>query len=196
MITLQIRPSDCDRFGHVNNACYMSYIQHAFAEAMIRSGYSDDWKPDSEFFWRLKRLSIEYRQAAMFGDTLKAHIWLTKDKQNQTAFGCEIIEDDSDSEKAEQSIIRNHTTWQRIYRETCEAVPLADGMFNRFPQNGGNEPRPFKLPTDNPALKRYTLAHKVMRSEVEAGGFARPQAMYNWLEEGAFDAIGRSRLDT
>ncbi len=186
--TLHIRPSDCDRFGHVNNACYISYIQHAFAETLIDTKYADDWKPDSEFFWRLTRLSIEYRQAAIFGDLLEAHTWLIDPVENQPAFGCEILKKEDGSEQTEQSVIRHQALWQRICRETCETSLINQAFLRQFPQNGGNLPRAFKLPPDNPDLKRYILEHKVMRSEVEAGGFARPQAIYNWLEEGVFDA--------
>lgn len=188
-ISLQIRPSDCDAFGHVNNAIYMSYISHAFVETLRHLESAQHWHPDSEFLWELKKSSIEYRQTAVFNDELQAKMWLEQGDQIRPIFGCEISKKGPVPEDSVQSIVRAQVIWQKLRRSTKEVVALSDSLLARFPRrNGGSSPRSFRLPPDNPDIRRYFWDHRVMRSEVGPSGHVHPQVIYNWLEEGVFDA--------
>ncbi len=87
---LQIRPGDCDAFGHVNNAVYFSWMEQVLAARLADLAYLEDWQREGAFSWRLRRAAAEYRQPARFGDRLQARLWLSESDPIKPAFGFEI----------------------------------------------------------------------------------------------------------
>ncbi len=191
-ITLQIRPDDCDASGRINNGVYINYVQYAFAQTLIQLGFAQDWMDENDILWQLKTATIEYRQAAVFGDVLHASLWLDHADPNYPKFGCEIIKSDFSGQHAVQAVARTQTEWQRISRKTGKIAPLHENALAYFPQTKGALPRPFELPANGGSAKEYTWEHKVMRSEVGTGNHARSQAIYAWLEEAMFEATAEA----
>ncbi len=68
--TIKVRSFELDSFGHVNNAVYLQYLEVARCEYMEQAGLSfsdfDAWKR----YPVVVHASLDYRQAAQFGDTL------------------------------------------------------------------------------------------------------------------------------
>lgn len=67
---VKVRSFELDSFGHVNNAVYLQYLEFARCEYLEQVGLSfndfDDWKRHPV----VVHTSLDYRQAAQFGDTL------------------------------------------------------------------------------------------------------------------------------
>lgn len=188
MIPLQIRPSDCDSFGHVNNAVYVSYLQKALSKSLISLGLADDWRLDGSHHWALRSLTIEYHQGAHLDDRLRAHLWLDEANAAVLTFGCEILRGNAETGQAGQSIVRARSQWQRLNRRDAQPVTLSEAWLDQLPRQAGILPRPGNLPKDDPACRRYRWEHRVMQAEVDVHGFAHPQAIYRWLEESVYDA--------
>jgi acyl-CoA thioesterase FadM len=190
---LQVRPNECDRFGHVNNAVYASYLQFALAQELTRLGYAQDWGRDGGYFWMPRSLTIEYRQAAKFGDELGARLWLDRPDARYPSFGFEIERrGDGPGSGRPASIVRARSAWQRLLRGTGEPASLPQSVLAGLPAKAGRLPRGFQLPPDSPGPKRYAWDHTVMRAEVGPSDHAHPQALYQWLEEAIFDACDQS----
>ena len=51
MVSLQVRPDDCDSFGHVNNAAYASFVQLAVVETLRTAGFDCDWSGRAGARW-------------------------------------------------------------------------------------------------------------------------------------------------
>jgi YbgC/YbaW family acyl-CoA thioester hydrolase len=188
MIPLQIRPSDCDSFGHVNNAVYASYVQQALATTLVDLGLAGDWQPNGNYRWQLHSLATEYRQPARLGDQLTAHLWLDEADAQVPAFGCEILRNNAVTLEPDQRIVHAHACWQRLDRRGAQPVCLSEALLNQLPGQPGTLPRTGKLPADDPACRRYRWEHRVMQAEVDIHGLAHPQAIYRWLEESVYDA--------
>lgn len=187
-IVLHVKPSDCDQFGHVNNAVYVSYIQHALAERLIEAGYAEDFAYASPYFWDIRECSIEYRHAAIFGDALEIRLWSKEAETRHPSFYCEITRTNARANVTGEVVARTKSAWERIERATGAAAALPEDLFAHFPCNGGEAPRAFALPEDDPAVRRYEWEHQIRRVELDPSGHIRPQAAYNWLEESVFDA--------
>lgn len=185
-IHLQVRPSDCDAFGHVNNAVYVSFIQHAMADTLAHLGFSMDWHRDGDSFWELKSVAIEYRRPAAFGDALTAYIWLEQPDQTHPAFGCEIKA--ATGEGSQQSVCRSRSVWNSVSRQSEKPFLLPESFLANFPGDAGVLPRPFDLPPDSPKFRNYYWDHNVMVSELGPNGRVHPQAVYNWLQDSVFRA--------
>lgn len=187
-IPLQIRPDDCDAFGHVKNSVYLDYVQYALAKTMIQLGFAQDWMDDSELLWLLKTAAVEYRQPAVFGELLHAVLWLEQSDLSYPAFGCEIVKSDFSGQHNVETVARVLTEWQRVSKSNGELMPLPQHTLSLFPRAKGGLPRQFELPSNEGKSRQYIWEHKVMQSEVGPGGRIVPQAIYNWLEDAVFDA--------
>ena len=187
-IQVQVRPDDCDAFGHVKNSAYMNYVHHALAKTMIQLGFAQDWMDDSDVIWLLNTASIEYRKAAVFGDLLHVVLWLEVADLSYPAFGCEIIKSDFSGQHNVETIVRMLTHWQRLSKSSRELSPLQRHTLSLFPRTAGTLPRQFELPSDEGSSRQYAWEHKIMPSELGPGGYLLPQAIYNWLEDAVFEA--------
>lgn len=187
--TLQLRPADCDSLGHVNNAAYVAYLQHALAELTASHGFENDWRGESEYIWSLQSMAIEYRQPAVFGDTLTADIWVAKREPLYPAFGCEIRKSsDAAGRDLQASIVRSRSVWSRIALKSGDVVPAPESLLAASTGEAGVLPRRFNLPVDSEDVRHYDWEHQVMRAEVDTADRAQPQSVYRWLEQSVFQA--------
>lgn len=190
---IQIRVSDCDSFGHVNNAVYVSFIEHALATAVAGLGTDGDWAQNSPYRWALKFMHIEYHRTAVPGDRLLANLWLATADPESPVFGCEITrlnfmaEDDAD-----QTLVRSLSSWVRLSRHGGQSAPMPERLLAKFSKDGGRLPRTFKPVAIPKGLRCYRWDHSVMRSEVSPAGIVHPQAIYQWIEEGIFNASAQA----
>lgn len=189
-IALQIRPGDCDSFGHVNNAAYVALIEYALVELLAALDGIEPHK-GGRFHWALEDMAIEYRQAATNCDDLRATVWLVKPHRERPVTGCEISRFQGMVGEAEP-VVRARIGWRIEERETGQPIPLPEGLLHAFPSGDGVLPRPFKIPADSPEFRRYHWNHQVMRTEVDPGNLAHPQAIYNWIEEAIFEASAKA----
>lgn len=184
-VPLQIRPSDQDSLGHVNNAAYVAYIQQAVAELLAQQGFGADWRQGSGHQWMMKELAIEYRLASSFGDRLAALVWLAEADEQQPVFGCELYHTDRGPEEA---AVRARSRWQRQATASGETVSLSQTSLETAGQEGGELPRPFRAPAEDREVRRYHWRHSVQRSEVGPGGRVHPHITFQWIEEAILSA--------
>jgi acyl-CoA thioesterase FadM len=187
-IPLQIRPCDCDSYGHVNNAVYVSYFQQALAECLANLGHGADWQRDGECWWGPQSLNLEYRRPALFGDKLQGCLWLAAPHRTHPDFGFEVYLQAETPEADAPTVFRAAGVWCRKQRNGGHAQEIADDTLAALPQAPGTLPRDFHPPAIPPDVRAYHWEHCVGIHEVGAAGHVHPQALYQWLEESIFDA--------
>jgi acyl-CoA thioester hydrolase len=62
---IQVRFSDLDNYGHVNNAVYLSYLEVA-RTVMLREPFMEDMKRGVQYL--LIRIELDYRHPVVLGD--------------------------------------------------------------------------------------------------------------------------------
>jgi len=72
--TIQIRFRDTDGMGHVNNAVYATYLEHARFD-WYRTHFGS--KPLTDFSFILARLEIDYRRPITLASQPVVAIWVT-----------------------------------------------------------------------------------------------------------------------
>lgn len=189
---LQVRPSDCDFYGHVNNAVYVSYFEQALAECLTSMGYALDWQPQGEHSWQARSLTLEYRQAAAYGDALEGNLWLAIPDPVHPAFAFEMLRQTSSRANATLPLFRALGAWSRYRRGTNEPQQIPAELMMRLPREGGSLPRePRGAPAASQA-KRYFLNHIVERNEVDPTGQVHLQALFRMLEESLSSACNQA----
>ncbi|MGD2076955.1 MAG: acyl-[acyl-carrier-protein] thioesterase [Chloroflexota bacterium] len=184
-LPLQIRPSDRDSLGHINNAAYMTYVELAIAEFLGEHGFAVDWRDGSPYQWLMEELAVEYRLAASYGDQIAAHVWLAEADERRPVFGCQIYRADG---ARQQAVIRLRSRWRRWHKSTSEAMKLPQTFLATAGQEAGDLPRPFSVPVEAPQAHRYRWRHQIQRNEVGLGGWIHPHVLFEWVEESILHA--------
>lgn len=87
--SIEVRWSDCDAFGHVNNAVYLTYLEQA------RFAYWHEVLPDMPFPGMiLARIEIDYRAQAFPGDRLEVRAAVTELRNSSFWTDYEIVRAD------------------------------------------------------------------------------------------------------
>ncbi|MDR1908423.1 MAG: acyl-CoA thioesterase [Spirochaetaceae bacterium] len=76
--SLTVRTYECDSYGHVNNANYLNYLEHARYEYLKTIGFDYNAALAAGFGVYIARIEIEYRRPAFTGDRLTLVSWPIK----------------------------------------------------------------------------------------------------------------------
>lgn len=102
-----------DSVVHVNNAYYAAYLEQDWWDALAANGWRlDPLVPAAKL--RLRRLDIEYFEAARYGDHLTGLVWVTGVK-GETITCAHTLQRDG------QRLVHAHSEWQY----GAEAMPTA-----------------------------------------------------------------------
>ncbi len=193
ILPLQIRPSDCDSYGHVNNAVYVSYFEHALADGLARRGCGADWRSEGEFRWEPQSMILEYRRPAAFGETVEAHLWLAQSDRLHPVFGFDIRPRLAGTGSETTPVLfRGMGIWSRIHRKDDAPSEISVEMLADFPAEAIALPRGFDAPAVLPPAREYRREHKIELKEVDPTGRVHPQALFEWFEESIHDASAQA----
>jgi acyl-CoA thioester hydrolase len=73
---LRVRRYEMDALGHVNNAVYLNYLEHAAVEHSDRLGLTFERYRDLGGTWVLRHMQVDYLRPAFGGDELDVTTWL------------------------------------------------------------------------------------------------------------------------
>ncbi|HCI58069.1 MAG: acyl-CoA thioesterase [Bacteroidetes bacterium] len=85
---IQIRFSDIDWMGHVNNAVYLSYIEKARIDFSERLPLNINWR---ETGFILAQTQINYRHPALLNDNISVRTWCTRVGTKSFDLGFEVF---------------------------------------------------------------------------------------------------------
>ena len=73
--TLRVRTYECDRYGHVNNANYLNYLEYARHEFLREIGFDYLKSVEAGYGVYIARIEIDYKKPAFTDDELliKSH---------------------------------------------------------------------------------------------------------------------------
>ncbi|MEX0587027.1 MAG: thioesterase family protein [Pirellulales bacterium] len=71
-----VRPEEIDGLGHVNNVCYVSWMQDAAVAHSSAQGWTPDRYHAAGFGWVARSHSIEYRSPAFEGEPIVVKTWV------------------------------------------------------------------------------------------------------------------------
>lgn len=97
-ITIGVRTSELDSFGHVNHAVYLNYFEHARFEALADAGFA--WGILAERDWAIfvVRIEVDYLAEARRDDKLLVRTWADSFRRTSMLLAQEMVRaDDPDS---------------------------------------------------------------------------------------------------
>lgn len=97
-ITIGVRTSELDSFGHVNHAVYLNYFEHARFEALSDAGFA--WQVLAERDWAIfvVRIEVDYLAEARREDQLLVRTWADSFRRTSMLLAQEMLRaDDPDT---------------------------------------------------------------------------------------------------
>lgn len=176
-ITLRARASDCDSFGHINNARYLDYAYEALASvANVNRLVS------ASAVWRTTTLAIEYHAPARGHDALEIVTWLTGSDDTHLTQACKIVRPFDGLHIASASV-----GWQIRDRHTSAVLAVPADVW---PNHSAELPSPVRsfVPPAKNGTQSFHWRHRVRHYELDASGVVGPSTCLNWLEEATFQA--------
>lgn len=123
---IEVRPSDIDRLGHVNNVVYLRWVQDV-ATAHWYAAATDRQK--ATLLWVVAKHEIEYRRPAYEQDGVIARTWVGKATQRAFERHTELLR------KSDRKLLaRAKTLWVPVdmdSRKPVDAGPDVYAMFSK-----------------------------------------------------------------
>jgi acyl-CoA thioester hydrolase len=132
-LEIPVLGSDIDVNGHVNNVVYVRWVQDA-ATAHWNARTSDE--EQASIAWVVVRHEIDYRLAALPGDTVVAVTWVGSASRHAYERRTELRR-----RRDGEVLARARTLWCPLDRSTSRPVRLPQGLRERFSTPGRLEPR-------------------------------------------------------
>jgi YbgC/YbaW family acyl-CoA thioester hydrolase len=90
-LTIGVRTSELDSFGHVNHAVYLNYFEHARFEALEEAGFS--WSLLAERGWAIfvVRIEVDYLGEAKRQDELLIRTWADSFRRTSMVLAQEMV---------------------------------------------------------------------------------------------------------
>lgn len=117
---LTVRPEEIDGLGHVNNVCYVNWMQDAAVAHSSAQGWTPERYHAAGYGWVARSHFIEYRSPAFEGERIVVQTWVSDFQRVSSVRRFEIRR-----EADETLLARAETNWAFIR--------FADGRLMRVP---------------------------------------------------------------
>ncbi|MBB4616480.1 acyl-CoA thioesterase [Sphingomonas abaci] len=119
---IAVDPADIDFMGHVNNASYLKWVQHAVVSHWEKLAPAE---AVAEHLWVALKHEITYRKPAFLNDEVIATVILEK-VQGARAFYETVIR------RGEEVLAEVKSSWCCLDAETLRPARLAKNVVDRF----------------------------------------------------------------
>jgi acyl-CoA thioester hydrolase len=145
--TFRVRFTECDPFGHVNNANYLRYMEETAFDASAAAGYDLARYSAMGRFWLVRGTDVEYLRPLRYGDTVSVKTWIADFRRVQSRRVYEF----TDAATGEP-VARAHTDW--IFMDSRSNTPAtipAAFITDFFPEGLPAEAPPHDKFPEQPA---------------------------------------------
>jgi acyl-CoA thioester hydrolase len=181
-----VRHYELDALGHVNNAVYVQYMQEAAVQASARAGFGPEWYRERGTGWVVRRLSVRYRAAAVYGDEVDVTTWVS-----QMRGPLSLREHDLTRARDGARLARARVQW--VYLDLQKGQPLRFPAEHAaaFAPTGEVEELDVRLQKAEltETAHRYRSRRRVQFHELDAAGHVNNAVYLQWVGQAYFDAV-------
>ncbi|MEC9091347.1 MAG: acyl-CoA thioesterase [Planctomycetota bacterium] len=124
---VQIRKSDIDRMGHVNNVSYVGWMQEAAMAHSAANGWDLEDYQQLGMGWVAREHRIEYLTPAFLGDGLHLETWVSGLKRVSSTRDYRFIKKESG-----EVIAAARTQWAFINLQNQKPTKIPETVRNAF----------------------------------------------------------------
>ncbi len=123
-ISIDVQPEDIDMLGHVSNIVYVRWIQEAAIAHWSTLAPRDD---QEKLVWVVRRHEIDYKKAAMEGDTVLVQTWIGTASRIAFDRHTEILRASD-----QRLLAQARTVWCPLDRETGKPADVSPEIRSLF----------------------------------------------------------------
>lgn len=185
--TFTVRHYECDAYGHVNNANYLRYMEHAAIEASAAVGYDEARYNALGTFWLIYETDIDYLLPLRAGDVVEIKTWVADFRRVRSQRYYEFRRQGDDALAA-----RAVTDWVYLDREMLRPVTVPPEMIAAFTPEGAPDAAPRKdIPkAPPPPPGAFTMQRRVEWRDIDMNRHVNNATYLNYMEECALEALG------
>ncbi len=185
--TFTVRHYECDAYGHVNNANYLRYMEHAAIEASAAVGYDEARYLAMGTLWLIYETDIDYLLPLRAGDVVELKTWVADFRRVRSQRYYEFRRLGEEALTA-----RAVTDWAYLDRETQRPVTVPPEMIAAFTPDGVPEAAPRKDIPDAPPPPPgvFTVQRRVEWRDIDMNRHVNNATYLNYMEECAIESLG------
>jgi acyl-CoA thioester hydrolase len=123
-IRIEVRESDIDMMGHVNNVVFLRWVQ----EAAVAHWFAEASREDQEaLLWVVLRHEIDYKRPAMLEDEILARTWVGKASRRSFERHTELVRAVDG-----KLLAKARTLWCPIDSKTGKPTDVSQDVRERF----------------------------------------------------------------
>jgi acyl-CoA thioester hydrolase len=127
IVKLRVRHYEMDALGHVNNAVYLHYLEHAAIEHSEHLGFTMAGYRELKGAFVLRRMEIDYRRPAIAGDHLEIATWL-QEMRGTRATRCYEIRRAGEADV----LVSAEALWVWVETTTMRPKPIPEVLLHGF----------------------------------------------------------------
>lgn len=194
--TFRVRHSECDAYGHVNNAQYVRWMQETAFDASAAAGYDETALAALGTLWLIRETEVEYLAALRHNDRVSVRTWVEDFRRAQSRRRYEMVRVLPDGTPGER-VARGHTDWVYIDRASQRPASVPPAMIAGFRPysmlaDDGSDQQPTertKFPTPPPPPPgAYHWTRTVEWRDLDTAQHVNNATYLNYMEECAFRA--------
>lgn len=130
---LQVRHYEMDSLGHVNNAVYQHYLEHAAIEHSEAMGFTLNSYQELGGLFVLRKIEMDYLYPAYAGDSLEITTWLAEMRGTRIIRRYEIHRLQTEPHPS-QLILTAEALWVWIDQTLLRPKPIPKSLVMAFEQ--------------------------------------------------------------
>jgi acyl-CoA thioester hydrolase len=130
----RIRGYECDKYGRVNQANYVRYMQEAAFDASAAAGYDFNRYEEMGCHWLIRETDIEFYSPLRYGDSVEVKTWIGDFRRVRSRRLYELKKAAS-----EEMVARAHTDWVFLDTTTYQPTSIPTEMMMAFFPEGPPE---------------------------------------------------------
>lgn len=182
----RVRHYELDASGRLHGVSFLRYMQEAAIEASTDLGFSPEWYEAHGVGWVVRKLSVRYHAAAVYGDEIDVATWLSglRGVRSLREYDLTLARDGS-------RVARSRVEWVYLDRATGQPTRVPDEWASAFPAPGKVEDLGIRPTQAQPAkdAHRYISRRRVQYHELDAVQHVNHAVYVYWTDQACCDAL-------
>lgn len=181
----QVRSYEAGRFGFVENATFINYLEELALRASADAGYGSEWFEKRGLLWVIRNWTVRLYEPVFYGDALEGRTWVSDFRRVQSNREYEIM-------RGETRILRARANWVFVEWKTLRPTRLLSEFFDAYQPSGEvqeNLDTRLSNAISIAESPRFVIERKVHYYELDKVWHVNNANYVRWVEEACIQAM-------